>query len=441
MVSESEAGAYPLMPKKLPSKSLKVNSLWNLIGTGAPILLGAVTIPYLIRQVGLEVFGILTLVWALIGYFSIFDFGLGRALTQQISTKRAAGLFDQLPSLIKTGLLLTLITGVAGGLLLAFAANQLGHKWLNVSIPLQEITVFSLLIASLGIPLATLTSGLRGVLEADEDFKIVNLLRMLLGFANFGLPALSVMAFGPRLDLMVASLIVARLVILLVHMYYVNKATSKYLNAEILSKKNIIGLLSFGTWMTASNIISPLMVVADRFIISYMLGASLVAFYTVPFEVLIRVLIIPAALTVALFPRLASLCIADPEAANTLYKKSLKTVATVMFPICIVIAASSYWSLNVWLGQDFAQNSWQIASILAAGIFFNSVAQIPHAALHAQGCVRATALVHLGEFILYIPLLFIFLKIFGLQGAAMIWVIRAGCDLLILLKLAKNNKV
>lgn len=441
VVNELGEGAHPFPSKKLSSKSLKINSLWNLMGSGAPILLGAVTIPYLIRQVGLEAFGILTLVWALIGYFSLFDFGLGRALTQQIASKRAAGLHDQLPGLIKTGLLLTLATGMIGGLLLAAVANQLGHNWLNVSAPLQEITVYSLVIASLGIPLTTLTSGLRGVLEADEDFKTVNLLRMLLGLANFGLPALSVMIFGPRLDLMVASLIVARLVVLVVHMYYVNKASSKYSHAEIISKKNVRDLLSFGVWMTASNIISPLMVVADRFIISYMLGASLVAFYTVPFEVLIRVLIIPAALTAALFPRLASLGASDPHAANQLYKKSLKTVAAVMFMICLVIGAGSYWGLTWWIGQDFAQNSWYIASILAVGILFNSVAQIPHAALHAQGRVRATALIHLAEFVLYIPILFIFLKSFGLGGAAMAWAIRAGCDLIILLRLAKNNKI
>lgn len=429
------------LSEKLSSKSLKINSVWNLLGSGAPIFLGAVTIPYLIQQVGVEMFGILTLVWALIGYFSLFDFGLGRALTQQIATKRAEGLVDQLPSLIKTGLLLTLVTGLIGCFLLAAAANQLGHKWLNVSVSLQEVTAYSLLIASLGIPLATLTSGLRGVLEADEDFKTVNLLRMFLGVANFGLPALSVMVFGPRLEFMVTSLIVARFTVLVGHAYFVNKTTSKYLHAGILGKQNVKELLSFGVWMTASNIISPLMVVADRFIISYLLGASLVAFYTVPFEVLIRVLIIPAALTAALFPRLASLGATDRQAANALYKKSLRTVMIVMSPVCIIIAAGSYWGLKVWLGQDFAINSWLIASILAIGIFLNSVAQIPHAVLHAQGRVRATAIIHLSEFVFYIPILFVSLSIFGLQGAAIIWVVRAGCDLAILLKFAKVKNI
>jgi O-antigen/teichoic acid export membrane protein len=60
--------------------SLKRNTIWNLAGTGLPLLLGAITIPYLIARVGVEAFGVLTLVWALIGYFSLFDFGLGAHL-------------------------------------------------------------------------------------------------------------------------------------------------------------------------------------------------------------------------------------------------------------------------------------------------------------------------------------------------------------------------
>jgi O-antigen/teichoic acid export membrane protein len=70
--------------------SLRRNILWNLAGAGLPLLAGAALIPFLVRESGIEVFGILTLVWALIGYFSLFDFGLGRALTQQVAQERPA---------------------------------------------------------------------------------------------------------------------------------------------------------------------------------------------------------------------------------------------------------------------------------------------------------------------------------------------------------------
>ena len=100
--------------------SLRRNTLWNLAGTGLPLLIGAVTIPFLIRRVGVEAFGVLTLIWALIGYFSLFDFGLGRALTQQIASACASGQESRVPRLAKSGLAFTALTGCVGGILLGF---------------------------------------------------------------------------------------------------------------------------------------------------------------------------------------------------------------------------------------------------------------------------------------------------------------------------------
>src|SRR5260370_40800032 len=67
------------------------NTVWNLLGSGAPMIVAVVCIPILIRGLGKERFGVLTLAWALIGYASLFDLGLGRALTQLVARKLGAG--------------------------------------------------------------------------------------------------------------------------------------------------------------------------------------------------------------------------------------------------------------------------------------------------------------------------------------------------------------
>lgn len=419
--------------------SLRRNTLWNLAGTGLPFLLGAISIPYLIKQIGIEAFGILTLVWALIGYFSLFDFGLGRALTQQVATARSSGNEASLPSLVKTGLWFTAVTGLAGGLLLAGLAHHLAQHWLGVSVALQPTTVSALLIAAVGIPLTTITTGLRGVLEAYEDFRVVNLLRMVLGSANFGLPALSAMFLGNSLVWMVLSLIAARLLILLAHLWQLNvKMASGWTRAQV-SREKLNRLISFGVWMTVSNIISPLMVTADRFVISGVLGAALVAYYTVPFEALVRVLIIPAALTSALFPRISAEMVKDRVAAKKLYRRSLVLIVSVLLPVCLVIGAGARWGLSLWLGADFADHSSVIVMVMALGIFLNGVAQVPFAAIHASGDARTTAYLHICELLVYFPVLLICMKMFGLVGAAFAWTLRVGLDLGFLLFMARKK--
>lgn len=418
--------------------SIKKNTLWNLIGSGAPLLVGGVTIPYLLKGIGVELFGVLTLIWVLIGYFSLFDFGLGRALTQIISKLRYSESKAYLSNVASVGVVLICYLGVIGGGVLAALAYPLGFYWLNVNQVFQEQVVISLLIASLGIPLTTLTSGFKGILEAYLEFSYVNYLRIFLGVGNFGLPAISVYLFGADLPAIVVSLVFVRFIVLLLHMLYVLRVLEvKYI--KIASYKPIVSeFAAFGSWMTLSNILSPLMVTADRFILSAVVGASVLAYYTVPFEVIIRLLIIPAALTGALFPQISLLLNSDKNKAKVLFKQCVKLVFVVMFCFCMVIAIFSKIGIEVWINKDFADKSWYVASILVIGVLFNSVAQIPHATVQASGNVKATSLVHLCEFVIYIPMLTMGVYHFGIIGAALTWVCRAGLDMILMFFLARR---
>ena len=49
------------------------------MGSLIPMVVALVAIPIMLEKLGLERFGLLTLAWLIVGYFSLFDFGLGRA--------------------------------------------------------------------------------------------------------------------------------------------------------------------------------------------------------------------------------------------------------------------------------------------------------------------------------------------------------------------------
>src|SRR6266403_3719736 len=108
------------------------NTVWNLLGNGAPMLVAVVCIPILIRGLGKERFGVLTLSWALIGYASLFDLGLGRALTQLVAKKLGAGQDGEVPTLVWTSSLLMLLLGVLGAAVASLLSPWLVHHALNV---------------------------------------------------------------------------------------------------------------------------------------------------------------------------------------------------------------------------------------------------------------------------------------------------------------------
>src|SRR6266566_1748634 len=129
------------------------NTAWNLLGNGAPMIVAVVCIPILIRGLGKERFGVLTLAWALIGYASLFDLGLGRALTQLVAKKLGAGEDGEVPRLVWTSLLLMLLLGLAGTLLAILISPWLVHRALRVPEVLQPETLKSFYLLGLSIPL------------------------------------------------------------------------------------------------------------------------------------------------------------------------------------------------------------------------------------------------------------------------------------------------
>ena len=411
--------------------SIRKNILWNLLGSAIPLVLGLLTIPHIHKQIGIERIGVLTIVWALIGYFSIFDFGLGRAITQRIASLTLRQSEGQKTTTATTGVFLTLLIGILGGLAGFFAIEFAGVSWLNAAKNFDQEIYFSLLFACLAIPATTATAGLRGILEGEQRFKTINLLKLFLGLSNFLGPVASIALFGPRLDYTVGSLVLARYIILIGHYFIVKSIFSN--TRYGLSLEESKHLLQFGGWMTLSNIISPLMVIADRFLMANLLGAVVVAYYTIPADFIIRLLVLPAAITTALFP-VFSKDISEKNYAksNALYKKSMIIVFMLMGSIASCIVMGADFGINIWLGSEFAEKSAAVASVLAIGILFNSMAQIPHAYIQASGDSRSTALIHVFESALYFPTLLLLMPMHGILGAAIAWMLRALLDLVLL---------
>ncbi len=420
--------------------SLGRNTAWNIAGNALPLLIGAVTIPILIPKLGIERFGILTLLWAIIGYFSLFDFGIGRAITQQVASSFGAGRQDEIPQIIKAGLEFTALTGFLGAVILALTAYPLSHFGLGVSVELKQEVFWSLVVAAAGIPLATVSNGLRGALEGYEKFDTSNFARMLLGTSIFLFPFIAVAVHGSSLVTVTIWLVGARALSCLLFAWFVARLPGTRFWRSSIAHGTRSKLFAFGAWMAITNLVSPILVNADRFFISYVLGAAWVAYYTVPFEFLVRLLILPGALGASLLPALARNKTTDFGLFDASYFKGLKVISLTMLPLCVAATLVSYPLMEAFISQDFASKSWMLAAILSVGVFLNSIAYLPYTALHALGNARKTGMLHIAELVVYLPVLLVLLNAFGLTGAALAWTLRTGVDAAALLFLYSKER-
>lgn len=423
------------IPRPLTSgRLLARNTLWNLLGQGAPLLVAIVAIPILIHSLGTDRFGVLTLAWVVIGYFSLFDLGLGRALTQLVARRFGTEEAEGTPALVWTALALMFALGCVGALVLAGLTPWLVTTALKIPAPLQAESQHAFLILAASIPVVISTTGLRGVLEAHQRFGLSNAVRIPSGFFTYLGPVL-VLPFTKSLFWVVAVLMAGRIISGLAYLVLCLGVMSA-LRRIALDRRTVIPLFRFGGWMTVSNLVGPLMVYLDRFLIGALISISAVAYYATPYEMVTKLLVIPGALAGVLFPAFSTSFVHDRDRAALLLVRGVKYLFLVLFPCALVIVTLAHPGLTVWLGPTFASHSTRVLQWLAAGIFFNSLAQIPFALVQGAGRPDLSAKLHMIEVPLYLGALWWLLGTFGIDGAAMAWMARAGIDMLALFAMA-----
>ena len=89
------------------------------------------------------------------------------------------------------------------------------------------------------------------------------------------------------------------------------------------------------------------------------------------------------------------------------------------------------------MGSTFASHAGPVVEILMIGAWINGMAFIPFSLLQAQGRPDLVAKIHALEVVPFIIILWFLLKLFGLPGAALAWVLRASIDALLLFAAAR----
>lgn len=418
--------------------SVARSTVLNLLGHVAPLAAALVAVPLLVAQLEPARFGFLSLAWVIVGYFGLFDLGLGRALTRLIAERTGTPRESGLPVLARTALLVLTGVGSAAGALLFAIAPWLCSSALKLPQGLQAEAAAGLQALALCLPFVTLTAALRGVLEAGQRFGWVNALRIPLGILTFLLPV-AVTASTPDLFALCVALAILRVIGALAHWMVCAKLYPALMRLGAPSRQGFSEMFGYGLWLTVSNVVGPLMVYLDRFVIAALVSVAAVAYYTAPYEVVTRLWLVPAALTGVLFPVFAGSFAADPERTRRIYRKGIIALLATMLPLTLIMALGANLWLTAWLGADYAREGVRVAQILSAGVLFNSLAHLPFSLLQAAGRADWTAKLHILELPLYIAALAWLVPGYGIDGAALVWTGRCMLDAAVLFVLAQRQ--
>lgn len=403
------------------------NSFFNIAGYIIPGILSIPILGYMARELGIEDFGLFTIILALVGYASIFDVGITRSVIREIAIFKNNE--EEVLKIISTSALLVLILGVAAGVLIIVFSSIISEL-LKVSSYAVENFQYSLMLLSLSIPLFLLTQIWCSLLEGREEFLKLNIFKTISSTLVVLLPAIGLMLDSSLLSAVIG-LLISRVISIILVLWF----CKEYIVKLKFHRDTFERLINFGGWIAVSNIISPIMSYFDRFILANKVGSNVVGFYTGPSEAISRIGIFPSAIARTIFPMLS-----DKDADKKQIKKiSYLLVFLSIVPFGIIAAYFAENILNIWLGSQFALKSTLIFQVLILGLIFNSIAQVPFTSIQAQGGSRITAMLHLFEVVPYVLLLLYLIQYYGLLGAAWAWTIRMFVDMGLLIFLDQKN--
>ena len=394
--------------------SLRNDTIYNLAGSVVSGVASLIATPLLLAKIGVGGFGVLALVWLILGHFTLFDFGLSRATANHIA-KCDASMPGERGAVLWTSLGLNLLWGLLG----ATAVYVVGEPALDALFAADAAAAEQVALAlpwlAVAVPIATVGSVLTGALEGCRRFDIANILHSIGSVATQLAPVAIAYGYTSELTALIAATVLTRaftaIAALLVTAHIIAPGIPRGFRKSLARE-----LLRYGAWISVSSLIVPLLMSLDKFMISSLLGTAAVAYYAVPDQLVRRVSILPISLGRSVFPRLAS---ADRSAADDLSHKSARIIACMVTPVIALLMIVMHEFLALWIDPNFAEMASALGIVLAAGIWVNSLAIVPSTYLQAIGKPHLTARCHLIEVVPHIVILWVSVKFLGIIGAAL----------------------
>ena len=402
------------------------NVVWNVTGNSASLAVGLVALPVLLHALGTARLGVFTLALGLIGFSGLLDLGLGRSLTQTVSSRLGSGRPREAVAALAWHVLPLLgMFGVLWALVLWWSVPWIVSHLFDLHGPLSVETVFGLHAVALSMPFALMSTGAMGTLEGLQEFSRVGSQRAALSIAQFGLPALAAL-WRPDVGWAISALAASRVLSAAVWLYGLARVLPRP-PSRTHAIEDLHHLLHFGGWLSVSNLVGPLMVWADRFYLASVFPPAAVAYYTVPYDGLFRLSALPATAMGALFPAFAE-SQAEPARIRPMLRAALQALVALMLPPTMITSVFALPLLSLWLGAEFAAHAARMFQWLVLGVFLNGTAHAPYALLQAHGRADVTAKLHVVELPLFAIFLLWGVRHWGLEGAALAWTLRVALD-------------
>ncbi len=392
-------------------------SIWNA-------LISLIFVPFYIRFMGIEAYGLIGLFVSLMGIFALLDMGLSTTINREmarlvVQENKAQDMCD----LIRTLEIPYWLVGVIISVIVVLASPLIAYHWVsanNLSPDSIHTTVILMgLCAAFQWPMSFYSGAMMGI----QQQVLLNGINVIAATIR-GLVALLILwLVSPTVE----AFFCWQVIITAAHVgsiiFFLWRSLPAGTEKPQFRYKLILTIWRFAGGMTAITIVATILTQLDKVILSRMLSLEMFGHYTLANVAASFLYRFVAPVFTAISPKLTVLV---EQRANEklikMYHASAQLVTILVLPAALVLACFSKEILLLWTKDPvIANNTYLLMTILVLGTAVHCIYHIPWALQLAYGWTRLAFISNVIAVLILVPLLIFFTERYGPVGAACVW--------------------
>lgn len=414
------------------------NVIANAAGSGWGLLVSLAAVPFYLRFLGIEAYGLIGFFLSLTAIFSLLDLGLRTTLNRKLAQLSVQpGTEQEMRDLLRTLEIIYWAIGIAIGIGVALTAPLVAAYWikpqqLSPQDAARALTLIGIVIACQW-PLALYSGGMMGLQ------KQVTLNLVASSFATVrSLGAVLVLwQVAPTLEAFFSWFIVMSLAETLWTGSLLRRGLPAAPSRATFRGKQLLDLWRFAAGMTGISVLSVVLTQLDKVILSGVLSLEAFGYYTLAWRVAAALYSLSSPIGTAFFPRFSQLAVeGDRRELARLYHRGCQLTSAVLLPVAVVLAFFAPDFLYLWTADAaIAANSGPVLGLLAVGTALNGLMGLPAVLQFAHGWTRLVFTFNAIAVGLLAPMIYVMSMRYGGVGAAWVWLVLNAAYVLLMLRI------
>jgi len=393
------------------------NVAYNFLSQVWFLVLPLAASPYIVRQLGVDAFGVLSLASAVIGYLAILDLGMGTATIKYIADYYAEGDFQSIAKVIGTSIVIYTGLGLVGTIIILATANLIVTRLLQVPVNLVSPTLFVFYLSSLGFLVNMPLTVFNAIPNALQRFDILVKQNLVLGtVATLGQVVL--LALGYSLKALISLNVVISAVGVLVFVVVSRRLLPGVSFRPVFDVPTAKRVLRFSSMKVISIISGHVVFQLDKLLVATFLPLASVTYYVVSLSLAQKIITVIPNVTTAVFPAVSEFK-ADKARLNDLYFRVSKAVLLLVLPMAVALLVFADKVLGFWMGPEFATHGAAALKFMVMAFLLASFAAVPDIFAGALGRPGIPAFFSAIGAVLNLGLALLLIPRYGISGPAL----------------------